>query len=361
MSQAVAAAPTSVRAQHAQRVRAWRRTLGSVLVTLIVAWIAYIFLLPFYQQLNGSLGPGSREPNQPYGPYVGKSVELNGQPLSIYRVPVNGALRELALLEPGRQTSVFVDPAAPEGRIQFNGSYRALERVWEFQPRFSNYAEAWTRLPGGFLRGLFNTFAISALSTLGVVLSSVLAAYALARFKLPGRDLMLTVLTLTMMLPTVVLFVPQYIMFFNIGWTGTWLPLIVPAFFGSAYSIFLLRQFFMAIPREFDEAAKVDGANPLQILWFILVPLIRPAIIAVAIIHFIFVWNDFFYPTLYLAGKTDLMPLPVLIRMFSSSYGASDPEIISAASIIATLVPMLLFLVAQRPFVRAITMPGLDK
>jgi multiple sugar transport system permease protein len=345
-----------------EQVRQWKSVAVSLVVTLIVAWLAYVFLLPFYEQINASLGAAAREPGQPSGPYAGKVFTYQGQALNIYQVPQEGgSLKELALLEPGRVSSIFIDPQNPEQKISYQGSYRALDRVWQFAPRFGNYAEAWERLPGGFLRGMINTFIVATLSTIGVVLSSVLTAYGLARFNLPGKDILLSILTITLMLPTVVLFVPQYIMFFSVGWTGTWLPLIVPAFFGSAYSIFLLRQFFLAIPREFDEAAKVDGANPLQILWFILLPLIRPAIIAVAIIHFIYVWNDFFYPTLYLAGKTDLMPVSVLIRMFSSSYGSSDPHLISAASVIATVIPMLLFLIAQRPFIRAVTMPGLDK
>ena len=344
-----------------QNQRIWRSRIVSILVTALIAWTAWVFLTPFYEQLNASLGAASREPGQPFGPYVGQIFNYQNQELKIYNVPINGSTQQLALLEPGRTSSVFIDPKNPNTPITYEGSYRALERLWTFSPRFSNYVEAWDRLPGGFVRGLSNTFIIAGLSTLGVLISSTFTAYGLARFNMPYKDFLLGLVTVTLMLPTVVLFVPQYILFFKIGWVGTWLPLIVPSFFGSAYSIFLLRQFFLAIPKEFDEAAKVDGANPLQILWFILLPLIRPALIAVAILHFIFVWNDFFYPTLYLAGKTDLMPVSVLMRMFSSSYGSSTPHLISAAAVIATVVPMVLFLIAQRPFIRAITMPGLDK
>ncbi len=352
-----------VSTQNLQREnqRAWRSRIASLLITILIAWVAWVFLTPFYEQINASFGAPSREPGQPFGPYVGQVFSHQGQDLKIYNVPTNGVVQQLALLEPGRSSSVFIDPKDPSVPITYQGSYRALERLWTFSPRFANYAEAWEQLPGGFFRGLSNTFIIAALSTIGVLISSTFTAYGLARFHMPYKDFLLGLVTLTLMLPTVVLFVPQYILYFKIGWVGTWLPLIVPSFFGSAYSIFLLRQFFLAIPKEFDEAAKVDGANPLQILWFILLPLIKPALIAVAILNFIFVWNDFFYPTLYLAGKTDLMPLSVLIRMFSSSYGSSTPHLISAAAIIATIVPMVLFLVAQRPFIRAITMPGLDK
>jgi multiple sugar transport system permease protein len=338
-----------------------RSVLVSIAVTLFVGWLAFVFLTPLYELLNASLGTSSREPNQPYGPYVGKIFTYEDKDLSMYKVPVNGQIRELALIEPGRAKSVFIDPSNPTAKIDYPGSYRELDRLWVFKPQFKNYVDAWNNLPNGFARGLLNTFLIAGLSTLGILISSLFTAYGLARFNLPGKDLMLGIVTATLMLPSIVLFVPQYIMFFTVGWVGTWLPLIVPNFFGNAFSIFLLRQFFMAIPREFDEAAKVDGANPLQILWFILMPLLRPAVIAVAIINFIIVWNDFFNPTLYLAGKTELMPLSVLIRAFSSARGSTDPQMISAAAVIATVVPMALFLLAQKPFIRAVTMPGLDK
>ncbi len=339
----------------------FRSILVSIAVTLFVSWLAFVFLTPLYELLNASLGAASREPNQPYGPYVGRIFTYENKDLSVYKVPVNGQIQELALIEPGRANSVFIDPNNPTVRINYPGSYRELERLWVFKPQFKNYVDAWNNLPNGFARGLLNTFLIAGLGTLGILISSLFTAYGLARFNLPGKDLMLLLVTITFMLPPIILFVPQYIMFFKVGWVGTWLPLIVPDFFGNGVSIFMLRQFFLAIPREFDEAAKVDGANPLQILWFILLPLLRTSVIAVAIINFIIIWNDFFNPTLYLAGKTDLMPLSVLIRAFSSARGSTDPQMISAAAVIATVVPMALFLLAQKPFIRAITMPGLDK
>lgn len=347
--------------QRIRDLQMFRSIMMSIIVTVFIAWLAFVFLTPLYELINASLGTSSREPNQPYGPYAGKVFEFEGQKLNIYKVPLNGQTRELALLEPGRASSVFLDPNNSTQKITYEGAYRALDRVWVFSPRFQNYVDAWNNLPNGFVKGLINTLIIAGLSTFGILMSSLFTAYGLARFNLPGKDLLLAIVTITLMLPTVVLFVPQYILFFKIGWVGTWLPLIVPQFFGNAFSIFMLRQFFMAIPREFDEAAKVDGANPLQILWYILLPLLRSAVIAVAIINFIIVWNDFFNPTLYLAGKTELMPLSVLIRAFSSARGGTDPQMISAAAVIATIIPMVLFLIAQRPFIKAVTMPGLDK
>ena len=349
---------TSKRIQDARSVRS---IIMSIVVTIFIAWLAFVFLTPLYELINASFGTSAREPNQPYGPYAGKIFEHNGEKLKLYKVPINGQTKELALLEPGRASSVFIDPINPTQKVNFEGSYRALDRIWVFSPRLQNYVDAWNNLPGGFVHGLINTFAIAGLSTLGILISSLFTAYGLARFNLPGKDTLLAIVIATMMLPSIVLFVPQYIMFFKIGWVGTWLPLIVPPFFGNAFSIFMLRQFFMAIPREFDEAAKVDGANPLHILWYILIPLLRPAVIAVAIINFIIVWNDFFNPTLYLAGKTELMPLSVSIRAFSSARGGTDPQMISAAAVIATIIPMVLFLFAQKPFIKAVTMPGLDK
>ncbi len=359
MSSITAEASKRSPSMQRQSLKQWRDIAFSALLTAFVLWMAYVYLTPLYQSILQSLSQPSREANQPSYPSEARTFEYDAQKLNMYRVPVDGQVRELALLEPGRARSVFIDPADPTRKIEWEGSYRSLDRLWLLAPRWSNYPEAWRRI--NFGRALLNTVALALISTIGVILSGILVAYGFARFRVPGKPVLMTVLTMTMMLPREVLFVSTYLMFYKLGWIGTWLPMIVPPFFGSATSIFLLRQFFLNIPRDLDEAAMIDGANPLQILWHIIVPLSRPAIIAVGIINFIFVWNDFFNPTLYLAGKTELMPLAVIVRSFSSSYGGTDPQLISAAAMVASLFPIALFLLAQRPFVRAVMMPGLDK
>ncbi len=346
-------------AQSRQNLRQIREIVISVALTLFVGWMAYVYLTPLYQAILQSFSGSSRAANQPSYPSDAKTFDYDGQTLTVYKVPVEGRIRELALLDRGRAESTFVNPANPSEKILYKGSYRELEQVWSFAPRWGNYAEAWRRIDFG--HALLNTFLLAMISTIGILISGTMVAYGFARFKVPGKNVLLTILTMTMMLPSQVLFVPSYILYYQIGWIGTWLPLLVPAFFGNATSIFLLRQFFLNVPKELDEAAMIDGANPIQILWSIIIPLSRPAILAVGIINFIIIWNDFFNPTLYLAGKTDLMPLAVIIRSFSSSYGGTDPQLIAAAAMLASLFPIALFLLAQRPFVRAVMMPGLDK
>jgi multiple sugar transport system permease protein len=267
-------------------------------------------------------------------------------------------MKQLAMIEKSRESSVFLDPVTKQ-RITWEGSYRTLKRIYEFSPRLSNYPEASKQLD--FIRYFTNTLIVSILATIGTVLSGVMVAYGLARYRLPYLSILMGILQTTLILPREVMIVPTYIIFYKLGWVGTWLPLFVPLFFGNAFAIFLLRQFFLAIPRDLDEAAMLDGANPLQILWKIIVPLAGPAIISVAIFQFIGTWNDVLNAQLYLAGKDDLQMISVALNRFSSAYGQANPQLTAAAGMLASALPVGLFLLAQRPYFRAMMMPGLDK
>ena len=166
------------------------------------------------------------------------------------------------LVEPGRESSIFVDPADPTATpIEWEGRWRTLEQSWTFSPLVENYTTVWNQL--NFPRLLTNTFGIALLSTIGAVLSSILVAYGFARFRFPGRNLFFFILLGTIILPNQVTLLPTYVIFTWLGWNGTWLPLIVPHFFANAFNVFLLRQYFMTIPREMDEAAMIDGAGPV--------------------------------------------------------------------------------------------------
>ncbi len=166
----------------------------------------------------------------------------------------------------------------------------------------------------------------------------------------------------TLMLPFEVTLIPQYLLFYKLGWIDTFLPLTVPAWFGSsAFTIFLLRQFFMTIPRDLDDAARVDGANSLQILWSIIVPLSRPALATVLILQFLSHWNDFLGPFIYLNNKS-LFTMSLGLRYFQTvpdQLGESKDNLLMVATIIMTLPAIALFFAAQRYFVRGIVMTGL--
>ena len=144
------------------------------------------------------------------------------------------------------------------------------------------------------------------------------------------------------------------------GWNGTWLPLIIPHCFANAYNVFLLRQYFLSIPRELDEAAMIDGAGPFRVLRSIIVPQSVAAIVAVSLFHFFFAWNDFFVPYLYLASKPELQPLSIAIQQYNALY-ASQPTLIQASALLTMAVPIVIFLLAQRAFMRGVVVTGVDK
>ena len=243
-------------------------------------------------------------------------------------------------------------------------SLKPLDQVFTDPPRWipdpilwQNYVEALTSPAFPFLRLLRNTVFYSAMSTLGVVISSAIVAYAFARLKFRGRDVLFSITLSTLMLPGIVTLIPTYILFRTFGWVGTYAPLILPYFFGSAYNIFLLRQFMMTIPWELTDAALVDGANEFTILWRILLPLVKPALLVVAVFHFMWTWNDFMGPLIYLDDVSEY-PLVMGLYAFQTRFGIQW-NLMMAASLAVTFPLIVLFFVAQRYFIEGITLTGL--
>ncbi len=202
-----------------------------------------------------------------------------------------------------------------------------------------------------------NTLVIALLSVAGVVVSSVLVAYGFARVPWRGRGACFLVLLATMMIPFPVVMVPLFVIFRSLGWIGTFMPLWVPAWFGSAFSIFLLRQFYLTIPRELDEAARIDGCGHLGILLRILVPLSLPAILVVALLHFMYVWNDFLGPLVFLTHR-EQYTLALGLELYMSRLGTTPWNLLMAASTIMVVPVLLLFLLAQRSFIEGISTSG---
>lgn len=220
-----------------------------------------------------------------------------------------------------------------------------------------NFLEIFQMVPVPFGRYILNTVFITVLATLGHVVSSVVVGYSLARLRWPGREVLFAVLLGTMMLPGVVTMVPRFIMFFKIGWIDNYLPLIVPCWFGSSFYIFLLRQFMRGLPIELDEAARIDGANTLRILWQILVPLCKPAIAAVCIFAGMSHYNNFMGPLLYLSTNQKF-PVSLGLYMFQSQEQTLWHLQMAASAV--TVVPLtILFFFAQRHFIRGIQFSGL--
>lgn len=221
-------------------------------------------------------------------------------------------------------------------------------------PRWENYVEALTTLP--FSTYVVNTALISVLTIVGHLLSCTVIAYAFARLRAPGRDALFVVVLATMMLPYPVTMVPLYVLFKQLGWINTYLPLVAPAFLGSAFYIFLLRQFFLTIPADFEDAARIDGANTLQILWMVILPLALPALATVAIFTFQASWNDFLAPLIYLQ-KPELYTVTLGLQFFRSTY-TTNWAYLMAATLVTSLPMIAIFFVAQRYFVEGITLSG---
>jgi multiple sugar transport system permease protein len=208
-----------------------------------------------------------------------------------------------------------------------------------------------------FLRGLANTLIYAIPSVIGTVVSCSLVAYGFALVHWRGRNIVFVIVLVTMMLPSQVTLIPLYVIYAKLGWINTYLPLVVPTFFGTPFFIFLLRQFFLGIPRELLDAARLDGASELRILTRIVAPLATPALITVALLTFIDKWNDFYGPLLYLQ-KPELRPLSLSIQVFQSAHRTDWPQTM-AASILVAAPLVLIYFFAQRKFIEGITLTGM--
>jgi multiple sugar transport system permease protein len=220
--------------------------------------------------------------------------------------------------------------------------------VWQWQ----NYADTIHYIP--FLRYTLNTVTIAALASVGTVASCAVVAFSFTRLEWPGRQILFGLTLATMMVPFPVLMVPLYGVFRNLGWIGTLRPLWVPSFFGGAFNIFLLRQFFQRIPRHLGEAMTLDGASEVVIFWKIYVPLARPALAVVAFFQFIYSWNDFLGPLLYLLAQ-DTFTLPLGLQAYQGQLAGTAWHFLMAASVMTTLPIVVLFFFLQRSFLQGIT------
>lgn len=248
-------------------------------------------------------------------------------------------------------------------------SFKSWIEIYNFPPTFfpeqavwENYVLIFSEVP--FARWFMNSTLIAILSVLGAILSSSLVGYAFARFRFPGRDILFMSFMATIMLPSEVTLIPQYVLFAKLHWIDTYKPLIVPLWFGGGvFNIFFMRQYFMTLPRELDEAAMIDGAGPFRIFWNVLLPLCVPVLVTMTVLGFIASWNNFMGPLIYL-NSMEKLTVPIALQWFrgqSATQVAYKPTegLMMAAATVATIPCILLFIVAQRYFVRGVVMSGL--
>lgn len=227
--------------------------------------------------------------------------------------------------------------------------------LWPTTPQWQNFIQATRYIP--FWLYMKNTLVICLLSIIGTLISCTLIAYGFARIRWPGREVVFIIYLSTLMLPGQVTMIPLYVIFQKLGWVGTILPLVVPSFFGNTFFVFLLRQFFKTIPTELTDAARIDGANELGILWYIMLPLIKPALMTVALFTFLGAYRDFLGPLIYLTDQSQ-WTISLGLQLFKNMYGAQW-QLMMAASALTMLPVMILFFLTQRTFVEGITLTGI--
>ncbi|OLT07743.1 sugar ABC transporter permease [Pseudonocardia sp. CNS-004] len=224
---------------------------------------------------------------------------------------------------------------------------------------FDNFVHGWTALGSPFTLFFLNSAIVAGLSVIGNLFSCSLAAYAFARLEFRFKPVLFALMLGTIMLPFHVVLVPQYILFQNLGWTNTFLPLVVPKFLAvDSFFIFLMVQFIRGLPRELDDAATVDGCGPISVFWRIILPLMRPALAVTAVFTFIWTWNDFLGPLLYLTQR-DNFTVPIALNAFLDSTGASAWGPMFAMSLLSLVPLFVVFLVAQKHLISGIATTGL--
>ena len=228
--------------------------------------------------------------------------------------------------------------------------------LWPSTFKWGNYREAFDRIP--LATYFINTLKVCVLATVGTVVSCVPVAYAFSHLHWRGRTAVFVLVLSTMMLPYQVLFVSQYEIFTSLGWINSILPLTVPAFFADAFSIFLLRQFFLTLPTEVMDAARIDGASEFGVLARVVVPMARPGIMAVAIFQFLFSWSDFFGPNIYLADEKSLTLAVGLVRFNTALAKTGESNLTMAASVLFVLPILVVFFFAQKVFIEGVTLTG---
>ena len=338
-----------------------------------------MFLIPFAWLISTSLKPDDEQaafppiwiPTQQVTSSAVKMVDGKPAPISWWMkgTPKEQPVAEVADLPSG---SVMVQPLSLQSGVKipnetsvaqgatFEATSGELEKIRSVNPRWQNYADALEFLPPETHYGLtflMNTLFLTLMSVIGTVISSSLVAYSFARLRWPGKNLLFVVLLATMMVPGAVTLMPQFLIFRSLGWVDTLLPLWVPAFFAAPFNVFLLRQFFMSIPGELEDAAKIDGCGPLAIYWRIMLPQVKPALAAISILSIMGAWNNFQGPLIYVSSP-EKMPLAYALQLYQQQHGG-EPGLLMAASTLVVLPIIVLFFFTQRYFIEGVSFSGM--
>lgn len=336
-------------------------SLGTILLNMIAYGLLALFLLPIIYMLVTSVKEVDQlqDLHAPLYPGKQKTHTYNGEEFLVYQVPFDDETRELALISPSRKTSVFVDPNDPDQTpIEWEGNWRGLTGAYQFHISFEAFKSVVEVVNVPLM--MRNTLGIALITEIGVILSSLIIAYGFARFPLPGGDLLFYIMIATILIPEKVTLIPSYYMYIHIlNWDETWLPLVVPFFFGNAVYIFLMRQNFRSIPIETEEAAKLDGAGPLKTLFRVVIPQSWPVVITASLLHFYFIWNETRQAALYLGTRRELAPISFGIQNYQGRI--STVNYLLASAVIIMIVPVVILMISQKYFMRDMVVTGLEK
>lgn len=341
-----------------------KHTLRHSVLHMVLLTGSVIFIVPFAWLVVTSLKEDKEMSKFPpvWIPTQQIKVEIDGKPCGLATTHYQGTEVEVAVtkeMDGGDRQVQIVKPATLAGQ-SFVCNKQTLTEIRHFAPVWQNYPNALKFLPPETNYGmvfLTNTLIISGLSIVGTLLSSSMVAYSFARLRWPGRDQLFFVLLATMMIPSAVTLMPQFLIFRALGWVDTLRPLWVPSFFGAAFNIFMLRQFFMGIPTELEEAARIDGCSFYTIYWRIMLPQIKPALAAITIMAFMGAWNNFQGPLIYISSPEN-EPLSYALQLFQSGH-SSEPGQLMAFATMVMLPVLVLFFFSQRYFIQGITLTGI--
>lgn len=349
---------------RAVKVRNFFRSLFS---HTIINFVGLFFLVPFLWMVLTAVKSNDDVFHTPprWLPYDNATVEVNGEQLALYNVKTDNGIKQLAAVKIVEGVGTFVDPANPSEKMQYEiqqGATVIAEPIMQVKFNWKNFADAMERgsRPGigaSFWVYFRNSLIIAFFSIVGTLFSNTPVAYAFARIKFPGRDILFIIILATMMLPYQVTMIPIYL-FFNdfLGWGNSFLPLIIPTFFANAYDVFLLRQFFRTIPEEMCDAARVDGASEWQIFTRLIIPLSVPVLATVTVFTFLWAWNDFTGPLLFLTSPKNFT-MALGLQDFQSQRSMIWNQLM-AASVVFTVPIIVAFFFAQKTFIQGIKLTG---
>ena len=344
-----------------------RNFFQSLFSHAVINFIGLFFLIPFLWMLITAFKSNADVFHTPprWLPYDNVRVEVNGEQLPLYNVRTENGVEQLAVVEIIEGVGKFVDPADPDQVLTYElqqGTTKIAEPIMHVSFRWQNFPDAMNRgsRPGigaSFWVYFKNSLIIAFFVIIGTLVSNTPVAYAFARIQFPGRDVLFVFVLATMMLPYQVTMIPLYLFFNNfLHWGDTFLPIIVPAFFANAFDVFLLRQFFRTIPEEMCDAARVDGASEWQIFTRLILPLSVPVLATVSVFTFLWAWNDFTGPLLYLTSPKNFT-MALGLQDFQSQRTLVWNQLMAAATVF-TIPIVIAFFFAQKTFIQGIKLTG---